>query len=65
MLIQEKYCHFGTNFLLTSSPDSLYWGRFISEFNDSIILEMLKLCAEQIVSKKSVTIKKKNSNQKT
>ena len=54
---KEKYCYFGTNFLLTSNPDSIYWGRFITEFNDGIVLEMLKLCSSRLFEKKLVSKK--------
>ena len=41
---KERYCIMGHNFFALTCPDSLYWGRYITEYNDDIIFEMLKLC---------------------
>ena len=42
-----SYCKMGQNFLLATNPDSLYWGRYVTEFNDFIVFEMMKLCLEE------------------
>ena len=41
------YCKMGQNFLMATCPDSLYWGLYITEYNDVIVFEMLKLCVDE------------------
>lgn len=35
------YCNIGRNFLITSSPEAVYYGRYINEMNDSFIAEII------------------------
>ena len=35
------YCKLGNNFLLTSSPQALYFGRYINSLNDTCISEAM------------------------
>ncbi len=40
---KQIYCQNGVFFLTSSNPDSLYWGRYIDEFNDATIDSMLNI----------------------
>ena len=44
---KECYCQMGHNFLSLTCPDSLYWGRYLTEYNDEIVFEMMKLCINE------------------
>ena len=46
------YCNLGKQFLLTCSPEALYYGRYVNETNDAFIDEVL------VDSKKSKTKKR-------
>ena len=35
------YCNVGRNFLITCSPQTIYYGRYVTELNDSFIAEVL------------------------
>lgn len=51
---REIYCNSGTFFLTTANPESVYWGRYVDENNDSFIYGLIP-----------VTKKKKKSVQAT
>ena len=36
------YCNVGRVFLITLSPDALYYGRYVNEMNDSFIAEVMQ-----------------------
>ena len=35
------YCNIGRTFLITLSPEALYYGRYVNEMNDSFLAEMM------------------------
>ncbi len=40
---KEVYCKNGLFFLTSANPESLYWGRYIDEFNDAMINSMVDI----------------------
>lgn len=39
---KEIYCNNATIFLSSTHPDALYWGRYVDEHNDDVIVELIK-----------------------
>ena len=40
---KEIYLKNGMFFLTSANPDSIYWGRYIDEFNDAMIISMVDI----------------------
>ena len=47
------YCNLGRVFLITLSPEALYYGRYVNEMNDYFIAEVLGMKKNQVSKKKS------------
>lgn len=39
---KQMYLNIGSNFLLTATPESVYYGRYVDEKNDDLINEIIK-----------------------
>jgi hypothetical protein len=46
------YCNVGRVFLLTCSPQAIYFGRYVDEMNDTFINEVFEDCKKKVKRKK-------------
>ena len=47
------YCNIGRIFLITLSPEALYYGRYVNEMNDSFIAEVMQDSKKSDLKKKA------------